>query len=113
VKIVHNGQLTNEIDDLRIELSDSAPNIIFGIDSIIEETEDIYFENKKSKNGIISERMPTSMDIVWIHGGIEVWKNLREKIVELGNAGYPGCIGCGGPGAKEVWDEASSRLGEK
>jgi hypothetical protein len=110
VKIVHNGQLTSEIEQLRIELSDSAPNIIFGIDSVIEDTEDIFFENQNSKDGVISERKPESIEIVWIVGNnMDVWKDLRKKIVELGNAGYPGCIGCGGPGSNEVWDEVASR----
>ncbi len=110
VKIVHNGQLTSEIEQLRIELSDSAPNIIFGIDSVIEDTEDIFFENQNSKDGVISERKPESIEIVWIVGNnMDVWNDLRKKIVELGNAGYPGCIGCGGPGSNEVWDEVASR----
>jgi len=29
---------------------------------------------------------------------------------DLVDAGYPGCLGCGGPGLEEPWDEVHWRL---
>ena len=109
VKIIHGGELMKEIESLAGELSDKAPKIIFGIESQISDSEDIFFMNANSANGIISDDPPVSLEIVWIKGGIEKWGDLQKKIVELGRAGYPGCIGCAGPAASEPWDEALSR----
>ena len=109
VKISHDGDLIEEIESLAAELSDKAPKIIFGIESQISDSEDIFFMNANSANGIISQNPPVSLEIVWIKGGIEQWVNLQKKIVELGRAGYPGCIGCAGPAASEPWDEGLSR----
>jgi hypothetical protein len=37
------------------------------------------------------------------------WNDFYVQVVDLLEAGYPGCIGCGGPGAEEEWNEASRR----
>tara|TARA_B100000579_G_scaffold427966_1_gene437404 strand:- start:2158 stop:2565 length:408 start_codon:yes stop_codon:yes gene_type:complete len=113
VKIIHDGGLEQEIDSLAKELSDNAPKIIFGIESEVTDSADIYFLNMNSQNGIISQKPPQSLETVWIKGGSEKWKLLQKQIVELGRAGYPGCIGCAGPAASEPWDEAVSRMREK
>ena len=113
VKIIHDGELEQEIDSLAKELSDNAPKIIFGIESEVTDSADIYFLNMNSQNGIISQKPPKSLETVWIKGGSEKWNLLQKQIVELGRAGYPGCIGCAGPAASEPWDEAVSRMREK
>ena len=109
VKIIHDGELIEEIESLARELSDKAPKIIFGIESQISDSEEIFFMNTNSANGIISQNPPVSLEVVWVKGGNEKWGCLQNKIVELGRAGYPGCIGCAGPAASEPWDEAFSR----
>tara|TARA_B100000965_G_C19563326_1_gene745613 strand:- start:1023 stop:1430 length:408 start_codon:yes stop_codon:yes gene_type:complete len=112
VKIMHDGKLEQEIECLANELSDKAPKIIFGIESEVTDSADIYFLNMNSQNGIISQKPPKSLEIVWIKGGAEKWNLLQKQIVELGRAGYPGCIGCAGPAASEPWDESISRMRE-
>ena len=112
VKIMHDGKLEQEIECLANELSDNAPKIIFGIESEVTDSADIYFLNMNSQNGIISQKPPKSLEIVWIKGGAEKWNLLQKQIVELGRAGYPGCIGCAGPAASEPWDESISRMRE-
>jgi len=109
VKISHNGLLSEEIELLSNELSDNAPKIIFGIESIVRVSEDIYFEMQDSKDGLISISPPESLEIVWIKKTESVWNNLKQKIIELGRAGYPGCVGCAGPAANEPWNETDSR----
>ena len=109
VNIVHNGILSSEIKELSHKLSDSAPKIIFGIKSKIIDTEDVFFEIEGTENGIISVSPPNSLDVVWVKKNEETWNNLTIKIIELGSAGYPGCIGCAGPAADEPWNEKRSR----
>ena len=46
-------------------------------------------------------------DICWVPDC--GWNEFSEQIVELLEAGYPGCIGCGGPGAEEEWNEVFRR----
>ena len=38
------------------------------------------------------------------------WGDFSAMVLELAMAGYPGCIGCGGPGSEEIWDESRSRI---
>ena len=33
----------------------------------------------------------------------------EEQVLDLLEAGYPGCIGCGGPGSEEEWNEPIRR----
>ena len=109
VEISHNGFLLRDIEVLSNELSDNAPKIIFGIKSIIIDSEDISFEMLDSKDGIISTSPPESLEIIWVKKRESTWNNLTQKIIELGRAGYPGCIGCAGPAADEPWNETESR----
>ncbi len=37
------------------------------------------------------------------------WEEFCEQILDLLEAGYPGCVGCGGPGAEEEWNEEFRR----
>ena len=37
------------------------------------------------------------------------WDLLVESTQELLKAGYPGCLGCGGPNSETPWDEYKSR----
>lgn len=41
VEIIHNGHLSQQIENLSKELSDKAPKIIFGIKSIVSKSENI------------------------------------------------------------------------
>ena len=48
-----------------------------------------------------------SLDICWVPDC--GWKDFYEQVVDLLEAGYPGCVGCGGPGSEGEWDEALRR----
>ncbi|MFZ8906036.1 MAG: hypothetical protein ACO2Y2_01620 [Poseidonia sp.] len=39
----------------------------------------------------------------------EAWEAISTIIEDLLTAGYPGCLGCGGPHTEGDWDEDSSR----
>ena len=44
-----------------------------------------------------------SIEVCWVPDC--GWDDFSEQILDLLEAGYPGCIGCGGPGAEEEWNE--------
>ena len=37
------------------------------------------------------------------------WSDFEQQVIELLQAGYPGCVGCGGPGAEGEWNEVLRR----
>ena len=48
--------------------------------------------------------------VCWIESPVdEGWRLLIEACFELLLAGYPGCIGCGGPNSEKKWKEKSFR----
>lgn len=50
-------------------------------------------------------------DVLWIPlEASKAWSTIWLTLKELLEAGYPGCLGCGGPASEEPWDEAKNRL---
>ena len=49
-----------------------------------------------------------SIEICWVPNC--GWDDFSEQVVDLLKAGYPGCVGCGGPGAEEEWNEELRRV---
>ena len=63
-------------------------------------------------NGIImqiSHNEPDS-DILWIKGDNILWLDIIDACEELLSAGYPGCVGCGGPNSEQKWNESNQRI---
>ena len=56
----------------------------------------------------ISHNEPDS-DILWIKGDNDLWLDILNACDELLSAGYPGCLGCGGPNSEQKWDELNQR----
>ena len=62
-------------------------------------------------NGIImqiSHDEPDS-EILWIKGDNILWLDIIDACEDLLSAGYPGCIGCGGPNSEQKWNESNQR----
>ena len=56
------------------------------------------------------ENMTQYPETLWIpHAASALMETLIQTMHDLLEAGYPGCLGCGGPGAEEAWDETASR----
>ena len=67
--------------------------------------------NNERRIGIIGPEEPNNIDCLWIPTEISTfWEDFENKILHLVEAGYPGCIGCGGPGSEEVWNENKYRI---
>jgi hypothetical protein len=56
----------------------------------------------------VSHDEPT-LETVWIRGDDELWLDVLDACTDLLSAGYPGCIGCGGPNSEKKWDEQVHR----
>ena len=70
--------------------------------------------NKKfSRYNTIGEE-EKSEEYCWVKSHKSVtgdsWADFSKMVLELAMAGYPGSIGCGGPGSEEIWDESKSRI---
>ena len=50
-----------------------------------------------------------NLETCWVPGN-NLWSDFIVNCVELLEAGYRGCEGCGGPGSDEEWDEAARRM---
>jgi hypothetical protein len=55
---------------------------------------------------------PTA-DACWVpdtgEGENAIWLRWQHDLRDLLAAGYPGCVGCGGPGSEGEWDEIAAR----
>ncbi len=51
--------------------------------------------------------MMPEIDICWVPDSN--FTDFEEQVLDLLEAGYPGCIGCGGPGSEGEWNESLRR----
>ena len=50
--------------------------------------------------------MSLSSKIVWLPmNPVDGWRAIADVARDLFDAGYPGCLGCGGPHDEGEWDE--------
>tara|TARA_B100000941_G_scaffold44239_2_gene27234 strand:- start:4279 stop:4692 length:414 start_codon:yes stop_codon:yes gene_type:complete len=52
-------------------------------------------------------KIEPELDICWVPGC--KWNDFFTTVIQLLDAGYPGCIGCGGVNPDEEWNEAARR----
>ena len=95
-------------NELSLEISDGIPKLIreptvtIGGNSSVEISGLAYFGSVEPDVTICW--VPTSQLSIE-----KVWQKWVAQIHDLMSAGYPGCVGCGGPGSEGVWDELASR----
>ena len=88
----------------KVEYGEFQSIEIFEYNSDVEDSEKII---------IIGMNEPEEM-VCWIESEkFEGWKWLLESCHDLLLAGYPGCIGCGGPNSEEIWNEFEFRSKRK
>ncbi len=95
-------------EQLSLEISDGIPKMIR------EPTVVIGKKNCVEVSGLVHiGAIEPDVEICWIptsQFSVEkIWKKWVVQIHDLMSAGYPGCVGCGGPGSEGVWDELASR----
>tara|TARA_S200000501_G_scaffold101508_1_gene94988 strand:+ start:1597 stop:1998 length:402 start_codon:yes stop_codon:yes gene_type:complete len=107
-----NKNISESASKLMLQISDNVPSkITFPKFTYIESQEIIL--DSSGNSFIIGEKEKTE-EFCWVKSNKsesgEPWADFSKMVLELAVAGYPGCIGCGGPGSDEIWDEASSRI---
>ena len=103
--------LSNQILSLHIFFNDKAPSQYSEISHIIDVDDKISLYYNDVLIGQIGGQQPSTISSVYIPTDDinDTWNIIDRIIRELIMAGYPGCIGCGGPGAEVEWDEKSHR----
>lgn len=103
------------LDGLVLALGDAQPSrTIFPtvtahdapLIDIISEGSDEFDDGLIGRMGAIK---PTN-GVCWVPLEVnDAWNSVIEACGELLAAGYPGCLGCGGPNSEAAWDEQLSR----
>jgi len=97
------------------KISDKIPSRLVFPDIEIIETNDIEVYHRNNNTGRFDNiihigKSEPDIDVCWIEFDLDQgWKWLMETCFELLDAGYPGCIGCGGPNSERNWDEEKFR----
>ena len=101
------------------KISDNIPSRLVFPEIECVEKDVIIILHRKSENTehqkiIEIGTVEPSVDVCWIECEIEDgWKWLIETCIELLEAGYPGCTGCGGPNSERNWDQKKFRENRK
>ena len=101
----------DKISQLNIEFNEKVPKqySIINFNTINEKM--IFMYDNDQLIGQIGGEQPLDVSTLYIPSNDinEYWKMIEVILADLITAGYPGCIGCGGNDANEVWDEMASR----
>ena len=106
-----NRNKLDSVSELMLKISDMVPSKLDSPKIIYTDSEEVVFESLENNFSIgVKEK---SLDYCWVKSlksdSGESWIDFTMMVIELATAGYPGCIGCGGPGSEELWDEATLR----
>ena len=105
--------LSNSANELALHISDSLPSLLREPD--VSSEVDWTFVCIKMDGALIARigGYEPSLDACWIPDtgeGVEnLWARFIQNVSDLLIAGYPGCVGWGGPGSEGTWDETASR----
>ncbi len=101
---------SEKAEALILELSDLQPGKI--IDPEIEtspELEIIELYERENKVVQLSGGEP-EFSVCWVPGNFQsLWEDFSKYAGALSEAGYPGCLNCGGRDAAEPWNEKLRR----
>ena len=107
-----NRNISNGAIELILKISDNVPSKISFPELAYVESQEILLECL-GNNFYIGEE-EKSEEYCWVKSHKsntgDSWGDFSAMVLELAMAGYPGCIGCGGPGSEEIWDESRSRI---
>tara|TARA_Y100001954_G_C15496676_1_gene447745 strand:- start:245 stop:673 length:429 start_codon:yes stop_codon:yes gene_type:complete len=103
--------ISQKILSLHLYYNDSVPSQFSQIQQEIIPENSIYLYANNTLIGQIGGTINNEMTSVYIPTDdiLVKWNHMEQIIRELIDAGYPGCVGCGGPGAEEEWDENKNR----
>ena len=103
--------LAEQLHALNLKLSDVQPSrTVFPSHQLANENV-LQFENAEN-NPLMAQcslHEPANQAVWLPMNTSEGWKEITSVADDLLNAGYPGCLGCGGPHSDEDWNEEESR----
>ena len=107
--IVPNNYLESA-EELILELCDLQPgNIVDPEIEVNSDSETIELFDSENKLVQLGGSEPEEF-ICWVPGNIQLlWNDFSKYARALSEAGYPGCLYCGGRDAGEEWDEKKRR----
>ena len=107
-----NRSIKDDAIKMMLKISDIVPSKVSFPELSYIESQEILLEC--SGNNFYIGEEEKSEEYCWVKSHKsetgESWDDFRNMVLELAIAGYPGCIGCGGPGSEEIWDESNSRI---
>jgi hypothetical protein len=108
-------RFATKIDQLILEMGDAQPSRLDFPATLVHDLEWIDFSLASPVEGL-SEHvvrvggLEPGANTCWLPWNIDVaWSTVLDACKELLAAGYPGCVGCGGPNSELPWDERKSR----
>ncbi len=107
------SSLSISANELALHISDSLPSLLRHPD--VSSEVDWTFVCIKAGGELITRigGHEPPIDACWIQdtgeGVDNLWSRFIKNVSDLLIAGYPGCVGCGGPGSEGIWDETASR----
>lgn len=105
------GWLEEPIVELGLRLADVQPARTMFPSFVLEEGDGIQLMETCSAAPLASCSLDEpDVTTVWIPMPPSLaWEAISKICDDLLRAGYPGCLGCGGPHTEGEWDEVSSR----
>ena len=107
-----NRSIKDDAIKMMLKISDIVPSKVSFPELSYIESQEILLECP-GNNFYIGEE-EKSEEYCWVKSHKsetgDSWADFSEMVLELVMAGYPGCIGGGGPGSEEIWDESRSRI---
>ena len=103
--------MKEHVQDLGIRLGDAQPaRTMFPAFSSHERDEIVVATTPPVQTLALCGVTEPSIDILWLPmSAREAWQTIASMTTDLLDAGYPGCLGCGGPQSEQPWDENQSR----
>lgn len=103
--------MKEQVHNLSIRLGDVQPaRTMFPAFSSHERDEILVATTSPPQTLAICGAIEPSIDILWLPmNPSEAWQTIASMTDDLLDAGYPGCLGCGGPQSEQPWNENQSR----
>lgn len=108
-------RFTNDFQQLLLEMSDFQPAKIEFPVMTVGMMDEVFIHQKmdnQNSNLLIAYigLIEPETHVRWVKMKVEEgWNEIMLACRELLEAGYPGCIGCGGPNSELPWDEEKNR----
>jgi len=103
----------NNANSRILEINEIVPSLVINVETprYLEGTpKHLSFYKDEILIAIVGDHKPTSLEAIWIPVETKRFSELLcENLLQLAEAGYPGCDGCLGPAFDREWDERTHR----